>query len=80
MILLLIFNAKDSKSLYQKLLYLLMIEIFFFFKFYVFMQFKTMKHDAIYLNSSTEALFICQITCNLVKVDAVYLLIKQSDC
>ncbi len=32
---------------------------FFFFKFYILMQFKTMKHDAIYLNSSTEALCIC---------------------
>ncbi len=34
-------------------------EIFFFFKFYVLMQSKTMKHDAIYLNSSTEALCVC---------------------
>jgi len=32
---------------------------FFFFKFYVLMQSKTMKHDAIYLNSSTEALCVC---------------------
>jgi len=31
----------------------------FFFKFYVLMQSKTMKHDAIYLNSSTEALCVC---------------------
>ncbi len=31
----------------------------FFFKFYVLMKSKTMKHDAIYLNSSTEALCIC---------------------
>ena len=31
---------------------------FFFFKFYVLMQFMTMKHDAIYLNSHTEALCI----------------------
>ena len=30
-------------------------EFFFFFKFYVLMQFKTMKHDATYLNSSIEA-------------------------
>ncbi len=32
---------------------------FFFFKFYVLMQPKAMKHDAIYLNSSTEALCVC---------------------
>jgi len=32
---------------------------FYFFKFYVLMQPKTMKHDAIYLNSSTEALCVC---------------------
>ena len=32
---------------------------FFSFKFYVLMQSKTMKHDAIYLNSSTEALCVC---------------------
>ncbi len=32
---------------------------FFFFKFYMLMQSKTMKHDAIYLDSSTEALYIC---------------------
>ncbi len=31
----------------------------FFFKFYVLMQFKTMKHDAIYLNSSIKALCVC---------------------
>ncbi len=33
-------------------------DFFFFFKFYVLMQFMTMKHDAIYLNSCTEALCI----------------------
>ncbi len=32
---------------------------FYFFKFYMLMQFKTMKHNAIYLNSSIEALCIC---------------------
>jgi len=32
---------------------------FYFFKFYMLMQFKTMKNDAIYLNSSIEALCIC---------------------
>ncbi len=32
---------------------------FYFFKFYMLMQFKTMKHDAIYLNNNTEALCIC---------------------
>ncbi len=32
---------------------------FYFFKFYVLMQPKAMKHDAIYLNSSTEALCVC---------------------
>ncbi len=33
-------------------------DIVFFFKFYVLMQFMTMKHDAIYLNSCTEALYV----------------------
>jgi len=31
---------------------------FYFFKFYVLMQSMTMKHDAIYLNSCTEALCV----------------------
>ena len=31
----------------------------YLFKFYVLMQPKTMKHDAIYLNSSIVALCVC---------------------
>ncbi len=34
------------------------ILFYFFFKFYMLMQSKTMKHDAIYLNSNIEALCI----------------------
>ncbi len=44
-----------SKEMQIKIYFL----FFYFFKFYMLMQSKTMKHDAIYLISSTEALCVC---------------------
>jgi len=48
-----------SKEMQIKRLHERIKFFFYFFKFYMLMQFKTMKHDAIYLNSSIEALCVC---------------------
>ncbi len=53
------FSEIENHSLFIWLLHAVFFFFLNFFKFYVLMQSKTMKHDAIYLDSSTEALCIC---------------------
>ena len=53
---------------------------FFSFKFYVLMQSKTMKHDAIYLNSSTEALCVCNFFLFLQVLRAYAVLDYETRC
>ncbi len=53
-------NAKQMTENLQILQKTQSLQTFFLsFQFYMLMQFKIMKHDAIYLNSSTEALYVC---------------------
>jgi len=62
-----LFNFKDIQNYYAAKLFKQSSRknnssatvFFFFFKFYVLMQSKTMKYDAIYLNSSIEVLCVC---------------------
>jgi len=50
----------NAKQMTENLQILQKTQTFFLsFQFYMLMQFKIMKHDAIYLNSSTEALYVC---------------------
>jgi len=52
-------RKQERLSMIESIQRVFSLQIFFyFFKFYMLMQFMTMKHDAIYLNSHTEALCV----------------------